>query len=82
VEAPGGRHGHRRTVVPLELASGVHVDVGLATDHGHGLGPCGTHLNEDPTECLSYSQCFGRWTGAAHHDPEGRGDRHRVGPFH
>ena len=49
-----GRRRHRRGggVVPLVLAAGVGVDVGLAEHHGHGLGAGGAHRDESPAERL------------------------------
>ena len=44
--------GDRRARVPLVLAAGVGVDVGLAADDGHGLGAGRAHLDQLAVELL------------------------------
>ena len=66
-----GRRGHRRGrgVVPLVLAAGVGVDVGLAEHHRHGLGAGGAHRHESPAERLLDQPRLERRTGPGHEDP-------------
>ncbi len=47
-DVKSGRHRHSggRGAVPLVLAAGVHVDVGVAAHDRHGLGACGSERDD------------------------------------
>lgn len=71
------RHSGRGTAVPLILPAGVQVDVSLAEDHRHGLGPRAAHGHKFRAEYLGYCHSFaGRPRPAYHHAQSFRRRRH------
>ena len=63
MQAGGGRDSGRRRVVPLVLAAGVGVDVGLAEHDGHGLGAGRAERHEHAVEGLTDQRAPGAAAG-------------------